>query len=92
MAERLKQAEAALVAVTVTVAPAQAAFDAANVKAKQATDAYNAAVANLNTINANLAAANKAVVDNTAIANANKPLMDAAKAEVDKAALPSPPR
>ncbi|MBA4188692.1 MAG: hypothetical protein C0467_11895 [Planctomycetaceae bacterium] len=85
LAERLKQAEAAFAAAQAAVAPAQAAFTAAELKAKQATDAYNAVVANMNTINANLAAANKAVVDNTAVANANKPLMDAAKAEVDKA-------
>jgi Planctomycete cytochrome C/WD domain, G-beta repeat len=85
VAERLKQAESALATATAAVAPVQAAFTAAEAKAKQATDAYNAAVANMNKINADLAAANKAVVDNTAIANANKPLMDAAKAEVDKA-------
>src|SRR5580698_10090771 len=38
-AERLKQAEAALVAATGKVAPLQAAFDAVAAKAKQATDA-----------------------------------------------------
>ena len=38
----------------------------------------------MNKINADLAAANKAVTDFTAAANAAKPLMDAAKAEVDK--------
>lgn len=84
-AERLKKAEAALVAATAKVAPTQAASDAAGLKAKQTTDAYNAAVANIAKINADLAAANKAVVDFTAAANAAKPLMDAAKAEVDKA-------
>ena len=83
-AERLKKAEAALVAATAKVPPTQAAFDAAALKAKQTTDAYNAAVANIAKINADLAAANKAVVDFTATANAAKPLMDAAKAEVDK--------
>ncbi len=85
VAERLKKAEAALAASTAKVAPAQAAFDAAALKAKQAGDAYNATVANMNKINADLAAANKAVVDFTAAANAAKPLMDAAKVEVDKA-------
>ncbi|MFO0823729.1 MAG: c-type cytochrome domain-containing protein [Gemmataceae bacterium] len=85
VAERLKQAEAAFAAATAAVAPAQAAFTAAEAKAKQATDAYNAAVANMNTINAQLAAANKAITDNTAVVNAQKPLMDAATAEVDKA-------
>lgn len=85
LAERLKQAEAAFAAATAAVAPAQAALTAAEAKAKVAADAYNAVVANTNTISANLAAANKAVVDNTAVANANKPLMDAAKAEIDKA-------
>jgi hypothetical protein len=85
VAERLKQAEAALLAATAKVAPAQAAFDAASVKAKQTTDAYNAAVANLNKINADLAAATKAVTDFTNAATASKPLMDAAKVEVDKA-------
>jgi hypothetical protein len=84
-AERLKQAEAAFAAAQAKVAPAQSAHDAAAQKAKVATDAYNAAVANLNKINADLAAAQKAVTDGTAAANAAKPLMDAAKAEVDKA-------
>ncbi len=84
-AERLKKAEAALVASTAKVAPTQAAFDAAALKAKQAADAYSAAVANVAKINADLAAANKAVIDFTAAANAAKPLMDAAKVEVDKA-------
>lgn len=85
MAERLKQAEAALATATAAVAPAQANLTAAEAKAKQAAEAYNAAVANLNKINAELAGANKAVTDFTAAANAAKPLMDAAKAEVDKA-------
>jgi hypothetical protein len=84
-AERLKQAEAALVAATAKVAPAQASFDAAAAKAKQATDAYNAAVANMNKINADLTAGNKAVTDFTNAANAAKPMIDAAKVEVDKA-------
>jgi hypothetical protein len=84
-AERLKKAEAALAAATAKVAPAQAAFDAAALKAKQATDAYNAAVANSAKVTADLAAAQKGVTDFTAAANAAKPLMDAAKAEVDKA-------
>ena len=84
-AERLKLAEAALAAASAKVAPAQAAFNAATLKAKQATDAYNAAVANTAKINADLAAANKAVVDFTTAANKAKPLMDAAKVEVDKA-------
>jgi hypothetical protein len=84
-AERLKKAEAALAAATAKVAPAQAAFDAAALKAKQATDAHNAAVANSAKITADLAAAQKAVTDFTNAANAAKPLMDAAKAEVDKA-------
>jgi hypothetical protein len=84
-AERLKQAEAALVAATAKVAPIQAVFDAASVKMKQTTDAYNAAVANLNKINVDLAAATKAVTDFTNAANASKPMMDAAKVEVDKA-------
>jgi mono/diheme cytochrome c family protein len=83
-AERLKQAEAAVVAATAKVAPAQAAFDAAALKAKQATDTYNAAVANSTKIAADLAAAQKAVTDFTNAANAAKPLMDAAKVEVDK--------
>lgn len=85
VAERLKQAEAALAASTAKVAPAQAAFDAVALKAKQAGDAYNATVANANKITADLAAANKAVADFTAAANAAKPLMDAAKVEADKA-------
>src|SRR5205085_1031899 len=65
---------------------AQAAYDAAALKAKQTGDAYTAAVTNLNTVNANLAAATKAVTDNTAAANATKPMVDAAKVEVDKLA------
>jgi hypothetical protein len=85
-AERLKKAEAAFAAATAKVAPTKAAFDAAAAKAKTATDAYNAAVANMTKINADLAAANKAVTTFTTAANAAKPLMDAAKAEVDKAA------
>ncbi len=89
VAERLKQAEAALATATAAVAPAQTAFTAAETKAKQATDAYNAAVANMNKIIADLAAANKAITDNTAAANAAKPMMDAAKAEVDKATPPA---
>ncbi|MBM3982028.1 MAG: hypothetical protein FJ304_17550 [Planctomycetes bacterium] len=84
--QRLKVAEAAFAAAQAKVAPAQAAFDAAALKAKQATDAYNAAVANSNKIAADLAAATKAVTDNTTAMNAAKPLMDAAKAESDKAA------
>lgn len=83
-AERLKKAEATFAAATAKVAPAQAAFDAAALKAKQATDACNAAVANMTKVNADLAAAQKAVTDFTAAANAVKPLMDAAKGEVDK--------
>src|SRR5579883_40370 len=83
-AERLKKAEAALAAAQAKVTPAQAAYEAAVLKAKQATDAYNATVANMNKINADLAAAQKAVTTFTATANAAKPLMDAAKAEVDK--------
>jgi hypothetical protein len=85
IAERLKQAEATLATATAAVTPAQTAFTAADTKAKQAGDAYNAAVANTNKINADLAAANKAVTDFTATANAAKPMMDAAKAEFDKA-------
>ena len=85
VAQRLQVAEAALAASTAKVAPTQAAFDAATLKAKLATDAYNAVVANMNKINADLAAANKAVTDFTAAMNAAKPLMDAAKVEVDKA-------
>jgi hypothetical protein len=77
-AERLKRAEAALAA-------AQAAFDAATAKAKQTADAYNGAVANVTKINADLAAATKAVTDSTSAANAAKSQADAAKAEVDKA-------
>ncbi len=86
VAQRLKVAEAALAVATAKITPMQAAFDAAALKAKQTTDAYNAAVANMNKINADLAAANKAVADFTAAANAAKPLMDAAKVEVDKVA------
>ncbi len=85
VAQRLKVAETALAAATAKVVPTQTAFDAAALKAKQATDTYNAAVANMNKINADLAGANKGVTDFTAVANAAKPLMDAAKVEVDKA-------
>ncbi len=85
-AERLKAAEAAVVAADAKVKGAQAGFDAAAAKAKQVTDAYSAAQANLNKITADLAAATKAVADNTAAANAAKPVMDAAKAEADKLA------
>ncbi len=88
-AERVKLAEAAIVVADAKIKLAQAAFDAAALKAKQTTDAYTAAVTNLNAVNANLAAATKAVVDNTAAANAAKPLMDAAKLEVDKLAPPA---
>jgi hypothetical protein len=88
-AERAKAAEAAVVAADAKVKAAQAAFDAAAAKAKQATDALTAAQANLNTINANLVAANKAVTDSTAAANAAKPAMDAAKAEADKLGPPA---
>jgi len=83
-AERAKAAEAAVVAADAKIKATQVAFDAAALKAKQAADAYTAAVTNLNTINANLAAATKAVTDNTAAANAAKPMVDAAKVEVDK--------
>jgi hypothetical protein len=86
IAERLKDAEAALVAATNAVAPAQAALTAAETRAKQAAEAYNAAVAKMNKTNADLAAATKAVTDFTNAANAAKPMMDAAKAELDKAA------
>lgn len=84
-AERLKKSEAALAAATAKVQPTQAAFDAAALKAKQATDAHTAAVANTSKINADLAAAQKAVTDSTNAANAAKPQMEAAKSEVDKA-------
>ncbi|MFO0803651.1 MAG: c-type cytochrome domain-containing protein [Gemmataceae bacterium] len=84
VAERVKAAEAAVAGSDAKIKAAQAAYDAAALKAKQAADAYTAAVTNLNTINANLAAATKAVTDNTAAANAAKPMVDAAKAEVDK--------
>ena len=85
VAEQIKQAEAALASATAKVAPAQAAYDAAAAKVKQTTDAYHAAVANMNKINADLAAATKAVTDFTNTANTSKPIMDAAKLEVDKA-------
>lgn len=85
-AERLKKVEAALAAAMAKVPPTQAAYDAAALKAKQATDAHGAAVANMTKVNADLAAANKAVADFTAAATAAKPQMDAAKAEADKAA------
>jgi hypothetical protein len=84
LAERLKQADAAFAAATAKVAHAQASFDAATAKVKQATDAYNSAFANANKINADLAAAMKAVMDFTNAANSTKPVMDAAKAEVNK--------
>jgi hypothetical protein len=85
-AERLKSAEAALVAATNAVAPAQAAVTAADTRAKQAMDAYNAAIAKMNKVNADLAAAKKAATDSTNAANTTKPMMDTAKAELDKAA------
>lgn len=85
-AERLKAAEAAVVAGDAKVKATQAAFDAATLKAKQAADAFAAAQANLAKITADLAANTKAVADHTAAANAAKPVMDAAKAEVDKLA------
>jgi hypothetical protein len=85
-AERLKKVEAAFAAASAKGAAAQAAFDAAALKAKQAADAHNAAVANLNKINAELAAAQKAVTDSTAAALAAKPLLDAVRAELDKVA------
>ncbi|MBN9121187.1 MAG: hypothetical protein J0I06_18885 [Planctomycetes bacterium] len=84
VAERMKKTEAALVAAQAKVAPAQAAFDAAAQRAKAAADAHAAAVAKPAKINADLAAAQKAVTDFTAAANAAKSQMDAAKAEVDK--------
>jgi hypothetical protein len=86
VAERVKAAEAAIVASDAKIKAAQGGYDAAALKAKQATDAHTAAVTNLNTINANLAAATKSVTDNTAAANAAKPVMDAAKVEADKQA------
>lgn len=82
--ERLKNAEAAVAALTTKVQQTQAAFDGATAKAKAATDAFNAAQANLNKVNADLASANKAVADHTAATNAAKPAMDAAKVDVDK--------
>ena len=83
-AERLKNAEVAVTTLTAKVQAAQAGFDAANAKVKATTDAYNAAMANLAKINADLVANTKAVTDNTTAAAAAKPVMDAAKAEVDK--------
>lgn len=83
-AERLKVAEAAAVAAVAKVKPATDALAAAQAKAKQAADAFNATQANVNKINADLAAATKAVTDFTNAANAAKPMMDAAKIEVDK--------
>jgi hypothetical protein len=85
VAERLKQAEAALAAATAALGTAQANLTTAEGQAKQAADTYNAAVANLNKINADLAAANKAVTDFTAAANTAKPQVDSSKAELDKA-------
>jgi hypothetical protein len=84
-AERLQKAEAVLAAATAKLAPLQTAFDTAAANAKRAADAHSAAVANANKINADLAAANKAIGDFTNAANAAKPTMDVAKAEVDKA-------
>jgi WD40 repeat protein len=88
-AERLKDAEAALVAANNSVAPAQVALAAAEAKAKQAAEAYNAAVANSNKLTADLAAAQKAVTDLTGAANAAKTQVDAVKNELDKAAPPA---
>lgn len=88
-AERLKQAEAAFTAAQTKVNAAQAAYDAAAQKAKTATDTHAAAVANLNKINADLAAAQKIVTDATATANAAKAQMDAAKAAADQATPPA---
>lgn len=88
-AERLKTAEAAVATAAAKVKATQAAFDAAAAKAKLATDAYNAAQANLNKINADLASATKTITDKTAASTATKPMMDAAKAEVDKLTPPA---
>ncbi len=85
VAERLKDAEVFFASATAAVPAAQVALTAAEAKAKQTADAHNAAVANMNKVNADLAAATKAVTDFTAAANAAKPQLDAAKAELDKA-------
>jgi hypothetical protein len=83
-AERLKLAEVAFAAAEAKTKAAQDGFDAARAKAKTANDAFTAAQANLNRINADFAAATKAVTDQTNAANAANPMMEAAKAEVDK--------
>jgi len=78
-AERLKVAEAAMKL-------AQATYDTAVLRSKQAADSHTAAVNKLNMVNANLAAANKAIAENTAAIAAVKPMIDAAKAEAAKLA------
>jgi hypothetical protein len=89
LAGRRKDAEATLVAATNAVTAAQAALDAATQRAKQAEEAYSSAVAKSNTVSADLAAAQKAAADFTGAANAAKPMVDAAKAELDKLAPPA---
>jgi WD40 repeat protein len=88
-AERLKDAEAALLAATNSIAPAHAAVAASEAKAKQALDAYNSAVANSNKLNGDLAVAQKTVADLTGAASAAKGQVDVAKSELDKAAPPA---
>jgi hypothetical protein len=86
IAERLKDAEIAFSSATSSVAPAEMALANVQTRAKQAADAHAAAVAKLTKINADLAAATKAVTDSTNAANAAKPMLDAARVELDKAA------
>ncbi|HYH67920.1 MAG TPA: c-type cytochrome domain-containing protein [Urbifossiella sp.] len=88
-AERVKQAEAALVAADAKAKGAQAAFDAATAKNKMATDAHAAAVANAAKLAADLAAAQKQVTDLTPAMTAQKAAADAAKVEADKLAPPA---
>ncbi|MBX9625123.1 MAG: hypothetical protein K2X82_15055, partial [Gemmataceae bacterium] len=86
VAERAKLAEAAVAAADAKVKAAQAGFDAAQANAKKAVDAHASAQANAAKVAADLAAAQKAVTDQTNVANAAKAAADAAKAEADKLA------
>jgi hypothetical protein len=84
VAERLKAAEAAVAAAEAKHKAAAAAFAGAQAQVKARTDAVAESQANLAKINADLAAAQKAVTDQTNAAKAAQPQVAAAKAEADK--------
>jgi len=83
-AEQVKEAEAALIAVTAKIKAIGDAYIAAQAKAKQSGDAFAAAQANIAKLNGDLALNQKTFTEKTAAATALTPQVPPAKAEADK--------